>query len=499
MSTHRYVALLILPLMALTLLSCATPRKAGPAAFEVSQKALREAKQKLDQKEFSAAADLFQEYLATYPDSAEALNGLGLAQMETGELDAAIDSFQAVLKTKPNQPYATLYLGLSYLKKELFSEAIDMWQGYRNPDTPELELEIKRQLTLLLVAQSQRDAQRMIAMEQQLLGTDPDPNTIGVSYFKDLSTDASLIPFQKALAAMISTTLTKVSALKVVERLRLQSLLEEMALGQSGIVEEGSAPRVGKLLGAERMITGSLAVGSIEVTTSVLSTSRGEVEGTKSQSIERENFFNAPGIVVMDVAEMAGLELTPAEVEAIGVPITTNVDAMQSFGMAIGAMDAGDWQGAQEFTAAAIAADPGFSSAVQMMDSIPPPEAPNVAEIRDMAPAAFARVVAEPIQQVIEALEPVLIEEQMKLGDEPEKPVEEPVRDQRVELIEAWEEAIIPSTSASSDSETADVTPIIDPSDTTSGPSTTNVATTVSEDNSSSSSSDELPGFPTTP
>jgi len=37
----------------------------------------------------------------------------------------------------------------------------------------------------------------------------------------------------------------------------LQSLLEEMSLGQSGILDESSAQQVGKLLGAQALVFGS--------------------------------------------------------------------------------------------------------------------------------------------------------------------------------------------------------------------------------------------------
>ena len=71
----------------------------------------------------------------------------------------------------------------------------------------------------------------------------PDSNTVAVCYYQDLSSGQESSGFQKGLAAMVISDLTKIKSIKVVERVRLQALLEEMKLGQTGIVDPKTAPR----------------------------------------------------------------------------------------------------------------------------------------------------------------------------------------------------------------------------------------------------------------
>ena len=113
-------------------------------------------------------------------------------------------------------------------------------------------------MTLVIIAESQQLAKKAIAEEDKLETVPLNANTVAVCYYQDLSPDKSMLAFQKGLAAMVITDLSKIKSLKVIERLRLQALLEEMNLGQTGIVDEKTAPRVGRLVGAENLVVGNL-------------------------------------------------------------------------------------------------------------------------------------------------------------------------------------------------------------------------------------------------
>jgi len=101
----------------------------------------------------------------------------------------------------------------------------------------------------------------MFGMEN--VTSNPQQVTIAILDFKDNSplASADLKPLQQGLADMMITTLSQVSALKVVERSQLNAMLEEMALGQSGVVDESSAQKVGKVLGAHYLVLGSFMKG----------------------------------------------------------------------------------------------------------------------------------------------------------------------------------------------------------------------------------------------
>ncbi len=64
----------------------------------------------------------------------------------------------------------------------------------------------------------------------------------------------------KGLADMMITELSTISSLKVVERQKLRSILEEMQLSQSGMVSEQNSVQVGKMLGAAHLVFGGFMV-----------------------------------------------------------------------------------------------------------------------------------------------------------------------------------------------------------------------------------------------
>jgi tetratricopeptide (TPR) repeat protein len=351
---------------------------------------LTKAELKLGAKKYDEAIPFYKDYIAKKPDSALAHSKLGFAYLKTGRLDEAIVEFQTALKNEPGEPYSTYYLGLAWLNKEDFEKAINVWQGYRNKTQPLIEEEIRRQLTLLKIVQSHKAASKALAEEKKLGTVKPDSNTVAVCYYQDLSPDKSLRAFQKGLAAMVISDLSKIKSIKVVERVRLQALLEEMKLGQTGLVDAKSAPRVGKLLEAENIVVGNLSTGSIRVVTTLASSGKGGVKGSSSVSVDNDKFFELPAFIVRETAKIMGIKLTDEESRAIGVPHTKVYNAVVYFGKALDALDAGKWKDAKDFFNMALKEDPAFILAKQGADSCPGGGSPGIGAVSGMSAANFS-------------------------------------------------------------------------------------------------------------
>lgn len=358
---------------------------------------------RLQSKEYAAAVPFFEEALKTDPDNCPARTKLGFALLKSGRLDEAVTQLEKVLDMKPGEPAATLYLGIAYASREEIGKAIDIWRGYSNPQQPLIEAEIRRQLTLLQVVHGRRLAEQALADEARLGARAPDPNTVAVCYFEDLTPDRSLAAFQKGLAAMVISDLSKVESLRVVERMRLQALLAEMQLGQTGIVDARTAPRVGRLLGADKLIVGSLAQGSIETAMTLTSASSGSVLGTTRLSVPTDRFYTLPAAMIRALADIAGITLSPTEVQAIGIPQTTSLKAFTYFGQALDALDAGNWQTAKELFDLAVAEDPNFQLASEGSEGAPGAEAPGVEALDDMAVSQVAQAVESAVEAAAEA------------------------------------------------------------------------------------------------
>jgi len=351
---------------------------------------LSKAELRIGAKKYDEAIPLYKEYLAKQPNSSIGHSKLGFAYLKTGRLDESITEFHTALQREPGEPFSTYYLGLAWLNKKDFEKAIEVWQEYRNKTQPLIEEEIRRQLTLLKIVQSHKAASKALAEEKKLGTVKPDSNTVAVCYYQDLSPDKSLRAFQKGLAAMVISDLSKIKSIKVVERVRLQALLEEMKLGQTGLVDAKSAPRVGKLLGAENIVVGNLSPGSIRAVTTLASSGKRGVKGSSSVSVDNDKFFELPAFIARETAKIMGIKLTDAESMAIGVPHTKVYNAVVYFGKALDALDAGKWKDAKDFFNMALKEDPAFSLAKQGADSCPGGGSPGIGAASGMSAASLS-------------------------------------------------------------------------------------------------------------
>ena len=71
--------------------------------------------------------------------------------------------------------------------------------------------------------------------------------TIGVTPFRVTTTDSTLAVLGFGLADLLITDLARSGQLRVVDRLRVDALMRELALAGSGRVDSASAPRAGRL------------------------------------------------------------------------------------------------------------------------------------------------------------------------------------------------------------------------------------------------------------
>jgi len=81
---------------------------------------------------------------------------------------------------------------------------------------------------------------------------------IAVVKFQTLDEAAKQAQLGAMLAEMFTTEVVNSAAFRIVEREQLQKVVAELAVGQSGILDTTEAQEVGKMLGADAIITGSV-------------------------------------------------------------------------------------------------------------------------------------------------------------------------------------------------------------------------------------------------
>jgi TolB-like protein len=114
----------------------------------------------------------------------------------------------------------------------------------------------------------------------------PDSSTITLAVldFKNNSGLFALDGLEKSLPEMLKTELSRpASPLLVVERQKLEAILQEQALGQTGVLDEKTAQTVGQLLGAQFLLTGEIStIGpQLRIDCHILKAATGQVRSEK--------------------------------------------------------------------------------------------------------------------------------------------------------------------------------------------------------------------------
>lgn len=185
---------------------------------------------------------------------------VGLEAYKNGQYDKSREVLMAVQEKSPTETVVAYYLGLIALERKDNTAALKYLQQYQrdDPDTA-TRRGVNQLLTLLLTSQLQAEVTQALQQESQLTSDKPEPNTVAVQAFTNRG-DPTYAALAKGIAAMVITDLSKVPGLKVLERQKVQKLMDEISLNQSGLVSEDSRVKAGRLMRAEKLVVGSFGV-----------------------------------------------------------------------------------------------------------------------------------------------------------------------------------------------------------------------------------------------
>lgn len=340
------------PLLAAVLLSAACAGGAPPSGVTPAR---------VDQLDQDAAA------AAGNPD---ALTRVGIRYFQAGAMERAEDVLAAALQLQPGFTTA-LYLGRAQEARTRLTQAE---QSYRVAGelarSRAQRADLDRQLASLSRARLAVEARAAIAREAAL-ATDPaQANTIAVLPWTFIGTDVSLAPLSVGLAHLVITDLAKISGLTLVERERIQVMLDEMALAGEGRVDQGTAARAGRLLRAARVVQGIVrqTENGVRLEAAVVRTSDGAVEATGGAGDRLNRLFALEKTVVLDLVAQLGIPLTPGERRALSERPTEDLQAFLAFSRGLQAEESGDYRSATRLFAWAADRDPAFGAAGRLVD-----------------------------------------------------------------------------------------------------------------------------------
>jgi tetratricopeptide (TPR) repeat protein len=292
-----------------------------------------------------------------------------VAQYEQGQIEKAQKDLEQAETVFPENYAVPYYLGLIYLEQNNRKGAIAQWQKYLEM-APQSEnaLNIRKNVTLMLRDEAKAFAKQAVAQESKWTDRQVSEKTIAVTTFSNLGSD-QLGPLGKGMASMLITDLSKVPDLQVVDRIQLHALLEEMKLGTSGLVDMNTAPKVGKLLKAKHVTSGSMAdfeKGSMMIASAVVDTDRGtsigaqEVQGVIKQFYELEKKIACQ--IITDLGK--NCDTVPAGFNKIH---TKNLQALVWYSWGLEYFDEESYDDAREMFQKAIEEDPQFELAASAL------------------------------------------------------------------------------------------------------------------------------------
>jgi TolB-like protein len=192
------------------------------------------------------------------------------------------------------------------------------------------------------------------------------PNTVAVLSFRNTTGKDTLDPLQKGLAFLLMTDLSQLEKIQLVERVKLQALVEELNLGTSGLVSEDYAPRVGRLLGASYLVGGDILPAQatdLQVKSSLLEVKDANVLGQPEARGKLEEIFGMEKKILFELIDLLKIALTAEQRSKLEKPFTTNLDAFLNFINGIESSDRGNYSDAASYYQRAINKDPHMQPA----------------------------------------------------------------------------------------------------------------------------------------
>ena len=207
-------------------------------------------------------------------------------------------------------------------------------------------------------------------------GVIPAPVYSGLSLavldFENHSADVSLDGFRRGFRDMLATDLSRVRSLRVVERSRLQAVLDEHKLAAGDFIDPRTAPKLGKGLAARSLLTGSYVISGdrIRIDVRLLDVETGTVSFADSVSGTKSDVFGLQKAVSAKV--LAGLKapVTDLERSMLDRPQTKDFEAFRLYSQAQRELVQDRQKEAEAHLRQAISLDPKYDLPRQQLNAL---------------------------------------------------------------------------------------------------------------------------------
>jgi TolB-like protein len=305
---------------------------------------------------------------ASRPNDPAVARSLGIAYYKAQRYPDARKQLDQAVRLDPRDGAAALYLGLTAERQNDLPAAKYAYSSYlRFGRTSRVRKQLESRLAAITRQELQVSAKSAVAREQQLSTQPGAAKVVAVMPLRFVGTDSSLQPLERGFAELITTDLSRSHELTVVERARLQALLDEIALQQAGQTDSTTNVRAGKIIQAGRIVNGQIVqtADRLRVDAAIVNTQTSAVAGGAANENTLDALFDIQKAIVLQLFDSLGVTLTTAERNAIEQRPTRSLQAFLAYSRGLRFEDQGKYDEASRNFNEAVRLDPGFGQARQ--------------------------------------------------------------------------------------------------------------------------------------
>lgn len=192
---------------------------------------------------------------------------------------------------------------------------------------------------------------------------------LAVVAFQAIPANSPYAYLKDGLPEAITAQLVKIPQLDVLTRSQLQAVLKEQGFGQSAYVDPASAPRIGQLVGARYLLTGSFQVQAQDLLlqAQLIDVESGKVVFAEPFKASLKNPLKLQGDVARHLVDKLSLKLEPKVQAALATASLKNEKALKHYVTALQAIEQEHWQQARDALLQSLELELGFIEAHQYL------------------------------------------------------------------------------------------------------------------------------------
>jgi TolB-like protein len=268
------------------------------------------------------------------------------------------------------QKDALRFLGRAYVAKGLYDKAKDAMLKLLELEPPIISLNPDFEPPPLMKVYY--DARKTSSNSYQVERVDPGMKTMAIIDFKNRSIDQKerFDPMEKGFSDLFIHRLNNSTDLKVIERDRIQWILDEIGIQDQYNME--GAVRMGKQLGVHSVLLGSFIIFNDELWLGarLVKVETSEILLTDEVKGDVDEFYSLTEKLSSTIADK--IEVTLGDQDVSVTSETKSLEALLSYSEGLAFLETGNYNGAYDKFIEALKFDPNYENARTKAESIKP-------------------------------------------------------------------------------------------------------------------------------